>query len=486
MPGRLIKAAVVSLAGASVAADRMLPSRWNKRVPITIGIDGLSTPNYAASVREAAIVWHPVKAAYYLIADVVATTNPQHPVTYDSNIHLWKCTSEDLATWTYIGVAIDKGGTVGLYGVASCAGAVYSGGKIYAPFSSRDSADFAIRSIGLAYSGSDPDVVPWTIVSTPIVNTVGEDDDVAMVQMPGDPRLHLYFRTTNIGDASGYKIGYSFSATPEVAASWATPVAVVGLRSGVTAAELTGAFRYKGSVNLVVMEQPAMVRAHWISANPAGPFELANAVAPTLTAQEELGLSPLYGGHLTYAIRDEEIRGAFITVTLSGSRYGLKGYAALNNKREQGFTTPGLLLVGSASGQTVATATWTKMTLSNAVSGAIDLDGWWFEAASRFIPKIAGYYEITANVAVLGALTQGASQQMEVRVNGSAAGSIHLSRYGNTAFQGFEMQGRSKPIYMNGDTDYLELYAYQDHAGNLTLGDNVNETWMSARLICPA
>ena len=283
------------------------------------------SPVGEASIREHAIVWYPRQRRYYLIADVVPLSSPHHPNTYNTEIHLWS--SSDLQRWTYHGVAIRKGQpgqSYDGYGVATPAGAVFRNGRIYVPFSARRTASFGGRSIGLAWSADEPERLPWTKTAAPISDLEGNDDDCAVLVVPGDERVHLYHRN---GGPPEYRIVHTASATPKRPGSWPPARPVIPKPLSVRAQELTAAFFADGFVQLLVIEhlhRGGIKIAHLRSRRPDGPFELADPDHRYLpSGSQPPGLA--YSGHITPVARDGRIVAAFWTVFQKGPRYGLFG-----------------------------------------------------------------------------------------------------------------------------------------------------------------
>lgn len=187
--------------------------------------------------------------------------------------------SDDLAKWKCHGVAVKKG-TVGVshdcFGAASPAGMAFLRGKLYVPFSARRTARFEKRSIGLAVSGNDPEKIPWTKTEGPISNLVGEDDDPAVLVIPGDDSMHLFHRRTGPG---GYRIVHSASKTPFDTDSWPAAKSVTPRPKEVWAQELTGVFATNGKVHLLVIKHlfaGGMRISHLVSENPSVPFKAAD------------------------------------------------------------------------------------------------------------------------------------------------------------------------------------------------------------------
>jgi len=282
------------------------------------------SPLGEASIREHAITWHPQKQKFYLVADVVPLGTSHHPNTYDTQLYLWS--SPDLASWTLHGLAVPKGTSPRAYdafGTASPAGMACIDSRLYVPFSARRTARFTGRSIGLAYSGVDPEQLPWTKLPMPISDLDGEDDDPAAVVEPGRDRLHVYHRTTGQG---GYRIEHTWSDTPMVPGSWQAAVSVTSRPENVRAQELTGATYFGNQYHLFVIEHltaAGMRIAHLVCARPAGPF-LQLTPRRRYVERQPSGLA--FGGHISPVVRHGRLEALFWTVHQKGKRYGLLGH----------------------------------------------------------------------------------------------------------------------------------------------------------------
>lgn len=104
-----------------------------------------------------------------------------------------------------------------------------------------------------------------------------------------------------------------------------------------------------------------------------------------------------------------------------------------------------------ASNQTVTAATITKCVLS---SEEFDTNSCFDPTTNyRFTPNVAGYYQINASIYVAAAVT---TIFCYIYKNGS------LYAYGNRNDVASGSYGSVLPalIYMNGSTDYLEMYGY--------------------------
>ena len=81
----------------------------------------------------------------------------------------------------------------------------------------------------------------------------------------------------------------------------------------------------------------------------------------------------------------------------------------------------------------------------------------------RFTPNVAGYYQV--NGCVTRAVTN-CDLSVNLYKNGA------LFKYGNTAYVSIGSMTGAWLVYMNGSTDYLELYAYMSVSQDLNIGPN--------------
>ncbi|NOY00496.1 MAG: family 43 glycosylhydrolase [Verrucomicrobia bacterium] len=293
------------------------------------------SPIGEASIREHAIVWHPQKKKYYLLADVIPLSWKLHPNTYDTEIHLFS--SPDLSEWKYHGVAIEKGKAEDAhdkFGVASPVAAALVNGVIYCPYSARRTPEYTGRSVGLAYSSADPEKLPWNKTQRPISDLPGEDDDVAIVKDDKTALFHLYHRTALFHSAGNdYNIVHSQSATPLDEDSWTKAVPVIDRPGDVRAQELTGVALMDGRYHLFVMEhlyKGGVKIAHLVSNKPAGPFRFYQKNQRWLSWKEQ-AKNVIYSGHITPVVKNGELVAFFWTVSQDGKRYGLLGHPVLNS-----------------------------------------------------------------------------------------------------------------------------------------------------------
>lgn len=136
---------------------------------------------------------------------------------------------------------------------------------------------------------------------------------------------------------------------------------------------------------------------------------------------------------------------------------------------------PAFSAYGSAA-QTLASSTLTKIAYNTIL---FDTNNNYSTANARFTPTIAGYYLITANF-TSGAPVLSSPLLISLYKNGSrfADGS-----YG-TAFASYGGQvNMSYILFLNGSTDYIEIYGFQASGSSLSVGSSQNGQNFSAAMI---
>jgi hypothetical protein len=99
-------------------------------------------------------------------------------------------------------------------------------------------------------------------------------------------------------------------------------------------------------------------------------------------------------------------------------------------------------------------------------------------ASSRFTPTVAGYYAITASI---GWNTIGAGN-LDMYIAKNATASIPDIRLYNPASSPPIMQG-SYVWYLNGSTDYVEIFAYQGSGSTQSIIGGQDRTWFTGYLV---
>jgi hypothetical protein len=113
-----------------------------------------------------------------------------------------------------------------------------------------------------------------------------------------------------------------------------------------------------------------------------------------------------------------------------------------------------------SSQQNFSASTWTKVTLDLEM---FDTNNNF--ASSTFTPTVAGYYQINAGVALSNVTAYPTSGVTGVYKNGLLYLRGLVNFGGGTGAFNDVLCNASAVIYMNGTSDYLELYAYQVAGG---------------------
>jgi hypothetical protein len=127
-----------------------------------------------------------------------------------------------------------------------------------------------------------------------------------------------------------------------------------------------------------------------------------------------------------------------------------------------------------SSGQTITTSVRTKVTLN---ATTFDTTSSFNTSTNRYTPSVAGYYFLTASAA----LTGGTLTAIVIAIwkNGSEVT--------NTAFLGSpgsgSTYGATDLIYMNGTTDYLELYVQINASGTPAVSAGSTLTYLTGTLV---
>lgn len=98
----------------------------------------------------------------------------------------------------------------------------------------------------------------------------------------------------------------------------------------------------------------------------------------------------------------------------------------------------------------------------------------------RFTPNVAGYYQVSAAVLVGGSVNTSTALSV-IYKNGSIAKFGTIMRSG-TATSNF-LVPTVAIIYMNGTTDYIELYGYGEVSGTVSFSNGANVTYFQAALV---
>jgi hypothetical protein len=128
--------------------------------------------------------------------------------------------------------------------------------------------------------------------------------------------------------------------------------------------------------------------------------------------------------------------------------------------------------VGVGGAQTITSTTWTKLQLT---IETFDIGSCFDTSTNRFTPNVAGYYQISGNVSM--ETSSAVSVIVAVYKNGTA---FRRGTRGAGNSQSLAV-GVSTVVYLNGTTDYVELYIFTSVTNN-TESDS-QFTWMSGALV---
>jgi hypothetical protein len=201
----------------------------------------------------------------------------------------------------------------------------------------------------------------------------------------------------------------------------------------------------------------------WVSGETVTPAKLNSAAAPTVVvADDEITTAKILDANVTAAKMAA-------TLDLSSKTVTLPDASVAQAKLASNVTTTGPAFRAYASSTTsLPNNTITKVTLA---TEGFDTNSNF--ASSRFTPTVAGYYQISGSVYVLNAPL---FLQAILYKNGqNAVAGVHTNT--RTYLSNF-----SDVVYLNGTTDYLELYAFHASGGTETVNANAGGTFLSGFL----
>jgi hypothetical protein len=127
-----------------------------------------------------------------------------------------------------------------------------------------------------------------------------------------------------------------------------------------------------------------------------------------------------------------------------------------------------------------------NQSVSNGVTTKVTFDVEEFDtnnnfASSRFTPTVAGYYQINANVYLTGTANTQGIIAVYIYVNGAnyKQGGVYINN--TTAGTSFGLLVSSL-VYMNGTTDFLEIYGLNTQTAPIFSGGST-QTWFNGVLV---
>lgn len=162
-----------------------------------------------------------------------------------------------------------------------------------------------------------------------------------------------------------------------------------------------------------------------------------------------------------------------MTMTLSGDG-NITGLAAAEGVRFTQDAKWPAFSAYNATAQSIPNATWTKLSFSIEEFDTASA----FDATTnyRFTPQVAGYYQVNGCVSVASGTGIHFVQIYKNGVGYKQGGVTATNAAANGAHA-------SVLVYLNGSTDYVELYAYQSSGGALNTNNVGNNTYFQAHLL---
>jgi len=279
------------------------------------------------------------------------------------------------------------------------------------------------------------------------IRTLGQSIDTTFAELKGgtsgqmltkasNTDLDLIWVTPEIGDIT------SVTATSPLTGGGTTGAVTVAIQDATTA--------QKGSVQLsdststtssILASTPTAVKSAYDLANTANTKAQGDISASTVTTKGDLIAAT---ASATVSRLGVGSNGQVLTAD-STAATGIKWAAASSYTALPAFSAT------NASAQTFSASTWTKVTL-----GTETFDTNNNFASSRFTPTVAGYYQISAGMEANG-LGSGSYTGFAIYKNGS----FNQSLVGlQTGANGTIISYNAALLYLNGSTDYIELYVY--------------------------
>ena len=131
----------------------------------------------------------------------------------------------------------------------------------------------------------------------------------------------------------------------------------------------------------------------------------------------------------------------------------------------------GLFSVTKTSVQSIPTSTTTLVTFDNE---NYDIDGWYDPTNSRYTPQKAGFYFFVCGIKISN-LGDNRYYWAEIYKNGSAAQRLFIKHTPDTANS--QATTGSALVYMNGNTDYVEIYMHHNDASTKNLSTTAHLTF---------
>jgi len=126
----------------------------------------------------------------------------------------------------------------------------------------------------------------------------------------------------------------------------------------------------------------------------------------------------------------------------------------------------------ASSTTSIPNTTWTKISINTVT---FDTNSNFNTSTYRFTPTVAGYYQINGMAQLLST-----SQAYAIAIWKNGGAVSQASGIGASGLNG--SANTSVVIYLNGSTDYVELYMYQTSGGSINANGGSNVTALSGFL----
>ena len=142
----------------------------------------------------------------------------------------------------------------------------------------------------------------------------------------------------------------------------------------------------------------------------------------------------------------------------------------------QAVNGPAFMAYASAT-LSISTATFTKVRFNTT---QIDTNSNFDTTNYRFTPTISGYYQVSSTVAIYGNTLTTGFTEICLYKNGAQY------KFGNSIPLVLTTENQmvvSSLVYLNGSTDYIEIYAYQNSGSTLTIDSTSAYVWFSGAMV---
>jgi len=153
-----------------------------------------------------------------------------------------------------------------------------------------------------------------------------------------------------------------------------------------------------------------------------------------------------------------------LTIQQNGATLGVYG------------SQPAFSAIRTTSNISLSISTWTKVTLNGT---DFDTNNSVNTSTGVITPNVAGYYQLSGSIYVN--YSSSAVNRMGIRIYKNGAHLKGDSTTGTTAFYGVIQIGSL--VYMNGTTDYLELYALQASSSDAVILAAGQYTYLTGVLV---